>query len=332
MNALLVVVLVILVVLLAIVGLLAILFFVGYRKKVAAQGGQPSRFAAYQGTGCQHVPGHIYKQPDPMIYSQQYLLSKGLAVTWENPDVHLELGGVEVDSSDLKPNTTYDVVARIWNNSLDAVVVGMPVNFSFLSFGIGGKRTPIGTTPVDLAVKGAPGCPAFALMPWLTPITPGHYCLLIEFTWADDANPFNNVGQHNTNVKALNSPHAEFVFPVRNEARTERQIALRVDGYTLPAPPDCGGRPAVGNPRPTQTEVVQRLRQISVANNPKAFPVPEGWTVAIDPPALVLGPEQERSVKVDITAPDGFSGRKTFNVTGFAGTTSVGGVSLTVTG
>jgi hypothetical protein len=78
MDALLVVVLVILV-LLAIIGLLAILFFVGYRKKVAAEGGRPSRFAAYQGTGCQHVPGHIYKQPDPMIYSQQYLMSQGLA-------------------------------------------------------------------------------------------------------------------------------------------------------------------------------------------------------------------------------------------------------------
>ena len=331
MSAVMIVLLVILF-LLAIIGLLAILFFVGYRKKVAAQGSPPSRFTANQGTGCQHIPGHIYKRPDPMIYSQQYLMSMGLAVTWENPDVQLELGGVAVDSSALLPNTTYDVVARIWNNSLDAVVVGMPVNFSFLSFGIGGKKNPIGATPVDLAVKGAAGCPAFARMPWLTPVTPGHYCLLIEFTWSDDANPFNNVGQHNTNVKPLNSPHAEFVFPVRNEARTERQIALRVDSYTLPASPGCGDRPPVDNPRPTRTEVAQRLRQISAANDPKAFPVPEGWTVVIDPPALALGPEEERNVKVDITAPDGFSGRKTFNVTGFAGTTSVGGVTLTVTG
>src|ERR1017187_81179 len=331
MNAVVIVFLLILV-LFALVGLLAILFFVGYRKKVAAQGGKPSRFAAYQTTGCQHVPGHIYKRPDPMIYSQQYLMSKGLAVTWNNPDIHLELGGVEVDSTDLKPNTTYDVVARIWNNSLDAVVVGMPVDFSFLSFGIGGKKTHIGTTPVDLAVKGAPGCPAFARMPWLTPITPGHYCLVIEFTWADDANPFNNVGQHNTNVKPLNSPHAEFVFPLRNEASAERRIALRVDSYTLPVSPDCGGRAAVDNPRPTRQQIVQRLRQTADANDPKAFPIPEGWTVAVDPPTLVLGPEEERMVKIDITAPDGFSGRKTFNVAGFAGTTSVGGVTLTVTG
>jgi len=319
-------------VLLAILGLLAILFFIGYRKKFAAQGGKPNRFAAYRGAGCQHIPGHIYKKPDPMIYSQQYLLSKGLAVTWNNPDVHLELGGVVVDSSDLQPNTNYDVIARIWNNSLDAVVVQMPVDFSFLSFGIGGKKTHIGTIPVDLGVKGSPSCPAFAHMNWLTPSTPGHYCLVIEFTWADDANPFNNVGQHNTEVKALNSPHAQFVFPVRNEAKVERQIALRVDNYTLPSPPDCGDRPVVDNPRPTRQEVLVRLRQIAAANNPESFPVPQGWSVTVDPPGLVLGPLEERMVKVDITAPDGFSGQKTFNVTGFAGTTSLGGVSLTVKG
>jgi hypothetical protein len=318
--------------LLALIGLLAILFFIGYRKLVRAQGGKPNRFAAYQGTGCQHVPGHIYKQPDPMIYSQQYLMSKGIAVTWKNPDIHLELGGAEVDSSNLKPSTTYDVIARIWNNSLDGVVVGMPVDFSFLSFGIGGTKTHIGTTAVDLAVKGAPGCPAFAHMNWTTPPTPGHFCLVVEFTWADDANPFNNVGQHNTDVKPLNSPHAQFVFPVRNEARVEQQIALRVDSYTLRPPPGCGDRTAVDNPRPTKNEVVARLRRIEAASNPANFPVPPGWTVALDPPALVLGPEEERNVKVDITAPDGFSGQQTFNVNGFAGTRLAGGVSLTVTG
>jgi hypothetical protein len=324
--------LLIVVVLFALVGLLAILFFFGYRKKVNAQGGRPNRFAVSGTRGCQHVPGHIYKRPDPMIYSQQYLLSQGLAVTWNNPDIHLELDGVVADSSDLKPNTRYDVVARIWNNSLDAVVVGMPVDFSFLSFGIGGKKTYIGTKSVDLAVKGAPGCPAFARVPWTTPVTPGHYCLIVEFSWADDANPLNNVGQHNTAVKPLNSPHAQFVFPLRNEARTERQIVLRFDSYSLPKLADCGSHPVVDNPRATQQEVVNRLRQIAAANDVQSFPVPEGWTVAVNPVALVLGPEEEGIVTVDITAPDGFSGQKTFNVAGFAGSTALGGVTLTVTG
>lgn len=321
-----------LLILLALVGLFAVLFFIGYRRLAAARGRRPHRFVAYKTDNCQHVPPHIYRRPDPMIYSQQYLMSKGLAVTWQNPDIHLEQGGMPVDSSDLKPNTTYDVIARIWNNALDAVVVNMPVDFSFLSFGIGTAKTFIATTAVDVAAKGMAGCPAFARVQWTTPPMPGHYCLLVEFTWADDANPFNNVGQHNTDVKPLNSPHAAFTIPVRNAARERREIALRVDSYMLPSLPECGRVPAVENPRPSRETVLRRLREIAAATNPANFPVPEGWTVTVAPAELVLAGGEERSVVVDITAPDGFAGENTFNVNGFVGAISLGGVSLTVKG
>jgi hypothetical protein len=326
------VVLLLLLILLAIVGLLAIFFFIGYRRLAATKGPRPSRFSAYKTDDCQHVPPHIYKRPDPMIYSQQYLMSKGLAVTWQNPDIHLELGGVPVDSHDLKPSTTYDVIARIWNNSLDAVVVNMPVEFSFLSFGIGTTKTHIASTPVDVAAKGAPGCPAFARVQWTTPPTPGHYCLLVEFFWADDANPFNNVGQHNTDVKPLNSPKANFTVPVRNAARERREVAFRVDAYALPVLPECGRLPAVDNPRPSRETVVRRLREIAAAANPASFPVPAGWTVTVAPADLVLAGGEQRDVVVDITAPDGFAGEMTFNVNGLAGRTPLGGVTLTVKG
>jgi hypothetical protein len=324
--------LLILLILLALVGLFAILFFIGYRHLAAAKGPRPSRFQVYTTENCQHVPPHIYKRPDPMIYSQQYLMSQGLAVTWQNPDIHLELGGVPVDSHDLKPATTYDVIARIWNNSLDAVVVNMPVEFSYLSFGIGTTKTHIATTPVDIAAKGMPGCPAFARVQWTTPATPGHYCLLVEFTWADDANPLNNVGQHNTDVKPLNSPKANFTVPVRNTARERREVVLRVDAYTLPVLPECARLPAVDNPHPSRDTVVRRLREIAATANPARFPVPEGWTVTVAPAELVLTGGEQRDAVVDITAPDGFAGEKTFNVNGFAGRTSLGGVTLTVKG
>lgn len=324
--------LLILLILLAIVGVLAIVFFCGYRRLVTSKGPRASRFSAYKSDNCQHLPPHIYRRPDPMIYSQQYLMSKGLAVTWQNPDIHLEQGGVPVDSNDLKPSTTYDVIARIWNNSIDAVVVNMPVDFSFLSFGIGTTKTHIATTAVDVAAKGMAGCPAFAKVQWTTPPTPGHYCLVVEFTWADDANPFNNVGQHNTDVKPLNSPHAAFTVPVRNAARERRQVALRVDAYTLPELPECGRLPAVDNPRPSREEILRRLRAIAEATNPGNFPVPEGWTVTVAPAELVLAGGEQRDVVVDITAPDGFAGQKTFNVNGFAGADPLGGVTLTVKG
>lgn len=82
----------------------------------------------------------VYRQPDPLIYSQQYLQSLGLAVTWHNPDIHLErpsAPGVEVDSNKLDPDTEYVVVAHVWNSSTTAAAVDMPVKLSYLSFGIG---------------------------------------------------------------------------------------------------------------------------------------------------------------------------------------------------
>jgi hypothetical protein len=324
--------LLILVILLAVVGVLAIVFFCGYRRLATSKGPRPSRFSAYKSDDCQHLPPHIYRRPDPMIYSQQYLMSKGLAVTWQNPDIHLELGGVPVDSHNLKVNTTYDVIARIWNNALDAVVVNMPVEFSFLTFGIGTTKTPIATAATDVAAKGMPGCPAFVRVQWTTPPTAGHFCLVVEFTWADDANPFNNVGQHNTDVKPLNSPHAAFTVPVRNAARERREVALSVDAYTLPVLPECGRLAVVDNPRPSREAVLRRLRAIAEATNPANFPVPAGWTVTVAPAALALAGGEQRDVVVDITAPDGFAGAKTFNVNGFAGAAPLGGVTLTVKG
>jgi hypothetical protein len=326
------VLLLLLLILLAFIGLFASLFFIGYRRLAAARGPRPSRFSAYRSDNCQHLPPHLYKRPDPMIYSQQYLMSQGLAVTWDNPDIHIEFGGVPVDSHDLKPNTGYDVIARIWNNSLDAAVVNMPVEFSFLTFGIGTTKTHIATTAVDVAPKGVPGCPAFARVQWTTPLTPGHYCLVVEFAWADDANPFNNVGQHNTDVKPLNSPKAKFTVPVRNAGGERLEIALRIDAYTLPTPPECDRLPPVDNPRPSREMVVRRLREIAAAADPGKFPVPAGWTATVEPSGLVLAGGEQRDVIVDVTAPDGFAGEQTFNVNGFAGRTPLGGVTLTVKG
>src|SRR6516165_3413560 len=91
---------------------------------------RPSRYEASTSPDCQHVPPHLHAKPDPMIYSQQYLLSQGLAVTWQNPDVTILEGGVVVDPDSLVPGTTYEVVARIWNTSANAPAIQMPVRFS----------------------------------------------------------------------------------------------------------------------------------------------------------------------------------------------------------
>src|SRR5262245_47475540 len=80
---------------------------------------------------CFPIDNPAFVRPDPLIYSQRSLISRGLAVTWDNPDIVLFKGGVPVSSSDLETSTTYDVQIRVWNNSLEAPVVNMPVHVSF---------------------------------------------------------------------------------------------------------------------------------------------------------------------------------------------------------
>jgi hypothetical protein len=85
-----------------------------------------------------------------VIYSQKYLLSLGLAVTWDNPDLALLKNGVQVSEGEPLPNTEYKIQATIRNNSYNAPIVGLNVDFSFLRFGV----TTI-STPIDPRCEGA---------------------------------------------------------------------------------------------------------------------------------------------------------------------------------
>src|SRR5262249_12441333 len=119
----------------------------------------PDRLERVSPQRCAPLSDPAYKRPDPLLYSQPYLMKQGLAVTWDNPDIELRRAGAPVPSYSLEPDTEYDVVARIWNNSTEAPVVGLPVIFSFLSFGVGTQRHAVGATTVDLGVKGGPNHP-----------------------------------------------------------------------------------------------------------------------------------------------------------------------------
>ncbi len=205
-------------------------------------------------------------QPDPCIYSQQYLMSLGLAVTWDNPDISLLLNGVVVPETNLLPDTDYEIDATIWNNSFDAPVVGLRVEFSFLSFGAATVSNPIGVTYVDLGVKGGPNCPALAKMLWRTPATPGHYCIQVNLLWADDANPNNNLGQNNIDVVAAHSP-ADFTFRLRNNTDTTNDYVFEVDSYAIPTQPDCAKKLTDAD----RGNFAQRLARIRACITVRAF-------------------------------------------------------------
>ena len=279
------------------------------------------------------VPEWAFREPDPLIYSQQWLQSHGLAYTWDNPDIRLELPsapGSAVDAHALLPDTVYRIMARVWNGSPTAPVAQLPVELSYLDFGIGGTVVPIGTTTVDLPVKGGVGSPPIASVDWKTPATPGHYCLQARLVWPHDADPGNNLGQHNVDVKALNSPKAAFTVPVRNAGRRAMRVALNVDAYELrplrPCPPDERGQ--------DEEAIARRRRRVAAIHGAGVNHIDEGWSVDLGDAAegVDLGPGEVHDVTVAISAPDGFSGRKAINVNGMAGRGLIGGVTLIVTG
>jgi hypothetical protein len=320
------------------VGALADLYrrLVGLIRATLDRENLPGRQSRDADTECVPIRHPAFRRPDPLIYAQEYLMGLGLAVTWDNPDIELRCGGVAVSSDAIEPDTDYEIVARIWNGSTNAPVVGMPVDFSYLTFGIGAMSTPIGTAVVDLGVKGGPGCPTFASMPWRSPVTPGHYCIQVRLIWNDDTNPLNNLGQENLSVQATQSP-TEFTFLVHNTDDRPHAFALEVDAYALPEVASCDV-----TERPSRRELLRRTVEPPSArlmprlhsdvrrrHDRASYPVPPGWSIGV-PTELTLEAGAEREVRVMVEPAAGFVGRQPLNVRAVDGDYVAGGVTLIV--
>ncbi|HKS21285.1 MAG TPA: hypothetical protein VJZ76_00695 [Thermoanaerobaculia bacterium] len=303
-----------------------------HRERLAEKGKKYKR--------CQVIPPDVYKRPDPLIYSQYYLKSLGLAVTWDNPDIQLYAIGPDpndrtaVSSNALEKDTDYEIRATIYNGSTSAPAVGMRVDFSFLSFGIGTVSNPIGSAVVDLPVKAAPGHPAVAAQLWHTPKEKGHYCIQVKLNWADDANPNNNLGQENTNVGIAHSP-ALFDFEVFNGDVVSKTVTLVADAFKIPDPVDCEElvlaqeRTKEGDADDQKDARAEWCVSIARRHDPAQFPVPQGWTVKIEPQTFDLLPEHTQQVHVEITPPDSFHGIQPININGFdQNQQMLGGVTL----
>jgi hypothetical protein len=142
----------------------------------------------------------------------------------------------------------------------------------------------------------------------------------VELVWADDADPGNNLGQTNLDVKALNSPNASFTFPLRNDGLHSTRLRLTTDAYRLPPLGPCG-----------ETRSTSSRQERITRHFPEAHPIPPGWHVAIagEPDGLLVAGE-ERPITVKVTAPDGFVGSLDINVNAFDHNRLVGGVTLRV--
>lgn len=245
---------------------------------------------------CLPIPAGVWLQPDAYLYSQSYLMSLGIGVTWDNPDVQLtDMGGAVVGSHDLLPSTDYRITATIHNRSNNAPAPGMPVVFTLFSFGAGGGSQPLGSDVINLPVRAAPGEPALASIVWKTPPTPGHHCIQIEAVWPDDANPLDNIGQHNTVIRgAARGERIELRIPVVHFMQGRSRLRVRLDGYALPE------RPV----RRQERESDQSFRKrIAAANSPERFPPAEGWRAEISRKELVQQADETSALEFQATVP-----------------------------
>jgi hypothetical protein len=147
----------------------------------------------------------------------------------------------------------------------------------------------------------------------------------VELVWPDDANPNNNLGQENVDVKKLNSPNATFDLALRNDAVFPRRLTLRADSYQIPGRAPCEEHPGTAARRGGRTE-----RDPYFRHRPARHPLAAGWRVEyLQGETFALRAGEERTVQVKVTAPDGFTGRQAINVNAFADDDRlVGGVTL----
>ncbi len=284
-------------------------------------------------TCCLPIPAGVWLQPDAYLYSQRYLMSLGMAVTWDNPDVTLtDMGGAVIGSHDLLPSTDYRITAMIHNKAATAPAPGLPVVFTLIAFGANGpKRQTIGVVPIDLPVRAAPGEPTPASIVWRTPPTPDHYCIEVDAVWPDDAFPIDNVGQHNTVVRgAAPGQRVQVRVPahrrtIRAAARTQAmRMQVRLDGYVLPE------RPLLRGERESREVLMKRIVE---ANRPERFAA--DWNAGLSAQELVLeGDVDAVAIDFEATVPAsaaaGSERRFNISVSDAASGQAIGGVTVIV--
>lgn len=312
--------------------------FVAFIRRVCRR---EKRFHGKQSYDCLPIPAGVYLRPDACIYSQQYLMSLGMAVTWDNPDVRLtDTLNNPIASYGLQPSTSYTITATIHNKKNDTPVPGMPVVFKLVSFGASGDIIqPIGSAVVDLPVRGTPGEPAHASVTWTTPTSPGHYCITIEAVVPDDATPMDNIGQHNTVVNGVrHGERLELRFPVRNALQIAQRFSARLHSYRLPERHILRRRmgEGAGANRTGQREGdASLLQRVVAANRPDLFPVPADWDAAVTPSDGIIEPgrtvDLTFTATVPASAPAGLQQPFHISISDAEGKAPLGGVTATYT-
>lgn len=235
--------------------------------------GKPCRPRRPPSTCGDEVPPQVRRKPDPCIYSQSYLKSQGLPVTWNNPDITItEPDGTPVPSGQLLPDHSYLVKARI-SNAAAYPALGVEVRCDFRDWGLGGPWLPILEPPAVVqeqvvVLHIAHWASSTAVFRWRTPSAAGHFCLRVKIFHPDDKNPANNVGQENTRViEAAPGDTVSARIMVENPSGVRTQLAVAGDTYRIP--PDKWEFDRVT----VQRELNGDLVRVDAGTNPVPIPI-----------------------------------------------------------
>ena len=190
---------------------------------------------------CMRLPAGVSRWPDPCLYSQRYLMARGISVTWNNPDIEItDLNGNLVSSGNLQANTHYFVNAIIHNASFDPAI-GVHVGCTVRKWGIETEDRK----PIELDNNGQPVIKIIHISPWGTQIakfnwhTPQvqreHICIEVKCSHPNDRETENNVGQENTTVIGA-EPGSTFriIVPFYNALEIDQEFQLWADEYEIP--------------------------------------------------------------------------------------------------
>lgn len=169
---------------------------------------------------CVRVPKEIVHDPDPSTYDQQLLFSKGVAPTFNSPDIET------VDLWPLVPIP--NLTATVRNLSTEASANQTRVDVSWSPWGIGLHRTIIATSFVDLARAGFSG--SEQTLSW--PLPPALkaavlFGLFVTLIHPYDSDPRNNQGEQTLDAFQTSTGRSKtFVVPVRNPTGAAQTITL----------------------------------------------------------------------------------------------------------
>lgn len=259
---------------------------------------------------CGQIPEPLIRRPDPCLYSQTYLMSQGLPVTWNNPDIWVALaatpGVIEPDSYHLKADTDYIASVQVHNAATDpAINVKVRLVYRPWSFN-SPDLVPVETDSggnevfkfVDIPAMGA----AIAQFKWHTPkLQPGesaHFCLQAHVSHPMDINLANNMGQENTQVYSQNPGFvsageiADIDVPLFNTARRARTPRFRWDAYQVNTDDkvELKLKAAHGTPRMTLSQRLGHMLPVVTQPEPPAPPSPPPIEAAATRPPTLTSP------------------------------------------